>query len=216
MSHKSLSIGMLPIVRLKKASSIVLAFTVLRAGIKRRIFPNLTLLLGYCVRVYSLSMSWAWSCKASTWLESLRPLTSAKRKTSYTNSYFKKFTCNLLKILLNFVYILSNVSLTTFWCCQLFLHWVKGHVQHIWFGQKKRWLFYYVSKHWKKSCWEAHHLAFDYSIPQFMLYVLSNRNSMIKCHFLKIHNGMCTFFPCQSFWQFILVTFECKIVFHWL
>ena len=97
MSHKSLSIGMLPIVRLKKASSIVLAFTVLRAGIKRRIFPNLTLLLGYCVRVYSLSMSWAWSCKASTWLESLRPLTSAKRKPSYMNSYFKKFTCNWLK-----------------------------------------------------------------------------------------------------------------------
>ena len=97
MSHKSLSIGMLPIVRLKKASSIVLAFTVLRAGIKRRIFPNLTLLLGYCVRVYSLSMSWAWSCKASTWLESLRPLTSAKRKPSYMNSYFKQFTCNWLK-----------------------------------------------------------------------------------------------------------------------
>ena len=111
MSHSSRSIGMLPIVRLKKASSIVLAFTVLRAGIKRRIFPNLTLLLGYCVRVYSLSMSWAWSCKASTWLESLRPLTSAKRKTSYTNSYFKKFTCNLLKILLNFVYILRAMCL---------------------------------------------------------------------------------------------------------
>ena len=112
MSHKSLSIGMLPIVRLKKASSIVLAFTVLRAGIKRRIFPNLTLLLGYCVRVYSLSMSWAWSCKASTWLESLRPLTSAKRKTSYMNSYFKKVTFNWLKNIIECrLHIGRNLSL---------------------------------------------------------------------------------------------------------
>ncbi len=49
--------GMLPMVLLKKASSMVLAFTVLRAGIRSRIFPNLTLLLGYCVRVYSLSIN---------------------------------------------------------------------------------------------------------------------------------------------------------------
>ena len=76
ISINSLSIGILPIVFLKKSSSIVLPLTDFSVGNNNRSLPNLNGWVGYEVWMYLLSVIWAWSCNDATVWKSRRFRTS--------------------------------------------------------------------------------------------------------------------------------------------
>lgn len=78
MSLRSLSIGTVPIVFLKKSSSISLALIRRKAGNKRSRRPNRASWVGHWARTYSPSMSWAWSWVDSTCSGSLSPQAANK------------------------------------------------------------------------------------------------------------------------------------------
>ena len=78
MSLRSLSIGTVPIVFLKKRSSISLALIRRKAGNKRSRRPNRASWVGHWARTYSPSMSWAWSWVDSTCSGSLSPQAANK------------------------------------------------------------------------------------------------------------------------------------------
>lgn len=66
------SIEMLPIVFLKKTSSMVCDETARKAGNKMHSFPNRNGCVGYAVASYLLSVSWVWSWKAMICWRSFR------------------------------------------------------------------------------------------------------------------------------------------------
>ena len=74
MSVSNLSMGTVPMVFLKNNSSIMDTPTRRSDGSSRSNRPNRATWLGYWDRVYSPSMSWAWSWIVSIWCGSLRPL----------------------------------------------------------------------------------------------------------------------------------------------
>lgn len=76
MSHIILSMGILPIVLLKKSSSMVAADTVLRVGRSSRSLPKRSGWSGCAVAIYLLRVSCVWSWRAATAAASTRVLSS--------------------------------------------------------------------------------------------------------------------------------------------
>lgn len=77
MSHKTFSIGVLPIVLWKYINSTLEAGTVLSNGSNSSNLPNLAGLPGCCALACWPNITWAWSCRFSIWLESFKPRVSA-------------------------------------------------------------------------------------------------------------------------------------------
>lgn len=108
MSHSNLSMGTLPMVRLKNSSSIVRGLTLFTCGRRSNSRPNRTLEGGCWEHVYSLSISWAWSCSNSACTESLKPRISGEEKPiifvvimmKHHNVVYRKSQSLLMKLLL--------------------------------------------------------------------------------------------------------------------
>ncbi len=80
MSRMSVSMGVLPTRRMKKSWEMRLAGTALRAGSRSRSRPKRWGCPGYCMRSYSVRATWAFSCKLSTWAESVSPHASKHKE----------------------------------------------------------------------------------------------------------------------------------------
>jgi len=88
MSRMSVSIGVLPTSRTKKSCSMTWADTVRRDGSRSSSLPKRVGWAGYCVRTYSSSAHWDFSCRFSMWAASDRPHASTHaRIVLYTELY---------------------------------------------------------------------------------------------------------------------------------
>lgn len=76
MSHRTFSIGVLPIVFWKNTASILEAETRRRRGNMSNNLPNLATCPGSCALQCCHSITWAWSCRFSIWLGSFKPRVS--------------------------------------------------------------------------------------------------------------------------------------------